>query len=85
MYLLDTDILIDIQRGHPPALTWFTSLPELPSIPGFVVKKKGRRQKAEGRRYKTIQWRLEPPLIEDHQPAVWWGHVLVLGKARQRA
>ncbi len=37
MYLLDTDILIDIQRGYAPALAWFTSLPELPSLPGFVV------------------------------------------------
>ncbi len=37
MYLLDTDILIDIQRGHAPAITWFASLPELPSVPGFVV------------------------------------------------
>lgn len=37
MYLLDTDILIDIQRGHQPALAWFTSLEEIPSVPGFVV------------------------------------------------
>jgi predicted nucleic acid-binding protein len=37
MYLLDTDILIDIQRGHAPAIAWFASLPELPSVPGFVV------------------------------------------------
>ncbi|QLE56865.1 PIN domain-containing protein [Nostoc sp. TCL26-01] len=37
MYLLDTDILIDIQRGHTPAITWFASLSELPSIPGFVI------------------------------------------------
>ncbi|MDZ7957227.1 MAG: hypothetical protein RMY34_04880 [Aulosira sp. DedQUE10] len=37
MYLLDTDILIDIQRGHAPAITWFASLSELPSVPGFVV------------------------------------------------
>jgi predicted nucleic acid-binding protein len=37
MYLLDTDVLIDIQRGHAPALTWFTSLTDLPSIPGFVI------------------------------------------------
>jgi predicted nucleic acid-binding protein len=37
MYLLDTDILIDIQRGHSPALAWFASLGDLPSIPGFVV------------------------------------------------
>ena len=37
MYVLDTDILIDIQRTHAPAVTWFSSLVELPSIPGFVV------------------------------------------------
>ena len=37
MYLLDTDVLIDIQRGHSPALAWFTSLSDLPSVPGFVV------------------------------------------------
>lgn len=37
MYLLDTDILIDIQRGHAPALAWFANLSEVPSVPGFVV------------------------------------------------
>ncbi|MHC0064975.1 PIN domain-containing protein [Nostoc sp. UIC 10890] len=37
MYLLDTDVLIDIQRGHAPAITWFASLSELPSVPSFVV------------------------------------------------
>lgn len=37
MYLLDTDLLIDIQRGHAPAIAWFTSLPEVPSVPSFVV------------------------------------------------
>ncbi|MCC5634899.1 PIN domain-containing protein [Nostoc sp. CHAB 5844] len=37
MYLLDTDILIDIQRGHAPAIAWFAGLPELPNVPGFVV------------------------------------------------
>jgi predicted nucleic acid-binding protein len=37
VYLLDTDILIDIQRGHRPAVDWFTELPELPAVPGFVV------------------------------------------------
>jgi predicted nucleic acid-binding protein len=25
MYLLDTDILIDIQRGYAPALGWFAA------------------------------------------------------------
>ena len=37
MYLLDTDILIDIQRGHAPAVAWFASLADLPAVPGFVV------------------------------------------------
>jgi predicted nucleic acid-binding protein len=37
VYLLDTDILIDIQRGHPPAVAWFASLKDLPLVPGFVV------------------------------------------------
>ncbi|MBL8867381.1 MAG: PIN domain-containing protein [Planctomycetia bacterium] len=37
MYLLDTDILIDIQRGHAGAVTWFQSLTKAPTVPGIVV------------------------------------------------
>ena len=37
MYLLDTDVVVDIQRDHAPALVWFASLTELPAVPGFVV------------------------------------------------
>jgi predicted nucleic acid-binding protein len=37
MYLLDTDVLIDIQRGHSPAISWFASLTTIPNVPGFVV------------------------------------------------
>ena len=37
MDLLDTDVLIDVQRGHPPSLAWFASLTDLPAVPGFVV------------------------------------------------
>lgn len=37
MELLDTDVLIDVQRGHRPALDWFSSLTVLPAVPGFVV------------------------------------------------
>lgn len=37
MYLVDTDVMIDIQRGYAPALAWFASVTALPSIPGFVV------------------------------------------------
>jgi predicted nucleic acid-binding protein len=49
MDLLDTDILIDIQRGHAPAVEWFGNLASLPAVPGFVVMEmvqdaKNRRQ-----------------------------------------
>jgi predicted nucleic acid-binding protein len=37
MELVDTDVLIDIQRGHPPALAWFAGLTDLPAVAGFVV------------------------------------------------
>jgi predicted nucleic acid-binding protein len=37
MDLLDTDVLIDVQRGHPPAIAWFAGLTDLPAVPGFVV------------------------------------------------
>jgi predicted nucleic acid-binding protein len=37
MHLLDPDILIDIQRGYPPAIDWFSGLDELPSVPGLVI------------------------------------------------
>jgi predicted nucleic acid-binding protein len=37
MDLVDTDVLIDVQRGHSPALAWFAGLTELPGVPGFVV------------------------------------------------
>jgi hypothetical protein len=29
--------LIDIQRGHSPAIAWFADLQDLLSVPGFVV------------------------------------------------
>src|SRR5437588_5741971 len=37
MDLIDTDVLIDIQRDHPPAIAWFAGLTELPVVPGLVV------------------------------------------------
>jgi predicted nucleic acid-binding protein len=37
MYLLDTDILIDVQRGHQAAVQWFAALDTIPFVPGFVV------------------------------------------------
>lgn len=37
MRLLDSDILIDIQRGHAPAVAWFSTLTELPGVSSLVV------------------------------------------------
>ncbi len=37
MKILDTDILIDIQRNHRPAINWFATLNEPPCVPGFVI------------------------------------------------
>ncbi len=37
MHVLDTDVLVDIQRGHAPAVAWFASLADLPSVPGLVI------------------------------------------------
>ena len=38
MMILDSDIMIDLLRQHPPALTWLDSLGEEEIIlPGFVV------------------------------------------------
>ena len=30
MDLVDTDVLIDVQGGHPPALAWFAGRTDLP-------------------------------------------------------
>ncbi|MDZ8053208.1 MAG: PIN domain-containing protein [Aulosira sp. ZfuVER01] len=64
MYLLDTDILIDIQRGHAPAIAWFASLSELPSVPGFVVME--LIQDAQNKQKLRNTLRLVAPL-----PLVW--------------
>ncbi|MEH1908322.1 PIN domain-containing protein [Nostoc sp.] len=64
MYLLDTDVLIDIQRGHAPAITWFASLSELPSVPGFVVME--LIQDAQNKQQLSNALKLVAPL-----PVVW--------------
>ena len=64
MYLLNTDVLIDIQRGHAPAITWFASLSELPSVPGFVVME--LIQDAQNKQQLSNALKLVAPL-----PIVW--------------
>jgi predicted nucleic acid-binding protein len=64
MLLLDTDVLIDVQRGHPAALAWCSALPVPPSAPGLVVMEliPGARDAADVR----AALRLTAPL-----PVVW--------------
>jgi predicted nucleic acid-binding protein len=64
VYLLDTDILIDIQRGYAPAAAWFATLTELPSVPGFVVME--LVQDAQNMQQVRKALRLVAPL-----PVVW--------------
>jgi predicted nucleic acid-binding protein len=37
MLMLDTDVLIDIQRGHAGAVAWLSALTDVPLVPGYVV------------------------------------------------
>jgi len=39
MILLDTDVMIDLLRGYPPAKEWFDSLDDdaIFTLPGFVM------------------------------------------------
>lgn len=37
MDIVDTDVLIDVQRGLTPAVDWFAKLSELPRLPGLVA------------------------------------------------
>ena len=46
--LLDADILIDVQRNHPPALTWFHALTERPGVPGLVLMELVQDAKSAG-------------------------------------
>jgi hypothetical protein len=64
MIVLDTDILIDVQRGHAAALAWFASLAEVPSVPGLVVME--LIQGAHDARQVREALRLTAPL-----PVVW--------------
>jgi predicted nucleic acid-binding protein len=56
MDLLDTDVMIDMQRGHPPALAWFAGLTDTPLIPGIVVMEliQDARDKAEVQKALTL-------------------------------
>jgi len=76
LILLDSDVMIDLLRGYPPALEWLNSLDEDEELflPGYVVMEliQGCRNKKE---QKILQKDLAPysvlwPLPEDCQVAL---------------
>ena len=74
MIFLDTDVLVDLLRGYPPALEWLQSLEEAPALPGYAVLEAmaGCQNK---RAMISLQEKLEPFLVmwaseEDGQRAL---------------
>lgn len=37
MRVLDTDVLVDLLRFYPPAMSWFASLTDVSLVPGYAV------------------------------------------------
>lgn len=74
MILLDTDVMIDLLRRHPPAVAWLASLGEEEiRLPGFVVM-----ELLQGCRNRTEQEQLQRTL----QPyAVVWPSAETCDKA----
>ncbi len=64
MILLDADVLVDVQRGYPPAVEWFAAIEQVPSIPGFVAME--LIQNADNKAQLRRTTRLIEPL-----PIVW--------------
>jgi predicted nucleic acid-binding protein len=65
MILVDTDVAVDILRGHPPAVSWLQGLGSAPlGLPGLVVMEliQGCQNKAEQLRVEqfchpcTVYW-----------------------------
>lgn len=68
MYLVDTEVPIDVWRGHAPALECFAGRAEPPAVPGFVLMElmqdaANRRQLRQVMRMvapMTVVWPTEP-------------------------
>jgi predicted nucleic acid-binding protein len=74
MLVLDTDILVDLQRGHASARAWLAGLAEVPSVPSLVVMEliqgaRDTRQVRDALRL-TAPFPIVWPTIADHQRAL---------------
>ena len=81
MYYLDSDILVDILRGHPPAVEWLASLEdEEILISAFVVMElmEGCRDQSELRRLTRF---LEPFAVDWPREEVFRRAVDTFGRA----
>ena len=57
--LLDTDVMVDVLRGHPPAVAWLAGSGTVPiALPGLVAM-----ELLQGCRNQTEQQRLEKQLL----------------------
>lgn len=74
-HTLDTDVLIDILRGYSPAVEWFSTLPEQPSVVSLVVMElvQGCRNKEELRVVQQLTMPLE----------IWYPSELEMQQAMQ--
>lgn len=67
MVILDTDIMIDLLRQYPPAITWLESIgDEKIALPGFVVM-----EVIQGCSNKVEQERLERKLASYTYSMLW--------------
>jgi predicted nucleic acid-binding protein len=59
MLLLDTDVMVDLLRGHAPAVAWLEALDDDILLPGFVVM-----ELLDGCEVKAEQQRIQRALAE---------------------
>lgn len=76
MLILDTDVIIDVQRRHPPAMTWFASLTDVPLVPGLVVME--LMQSARNKKELTAAKRLVAPFTVAWPTQIHCNHAVQL-------
>ncbi len=80
MYFLDSDVVIDMLRGYPPAADWLASIgTEEILLPGFVVLEilQGSRNQHELRRVTRF---LEPFAVDWPREATFYDTVSIFGR-----